>query len=76
MQASHTLTSYCRCCQHYTPEGRRGGQCSQLHVPVKGSWKTCHLAMLAFSSWEEEAQKMAVLPQKAEVVPETVPVAV
>jgi hypothetical protein len=75
MEAPHTLTSYCRCCQHYTPEGRRGGHCSQLHAPVKGGWKTCHLAMLAFSSWEE-AQKMVILPQTTEAVPETVPVAV
>ncbi|MCG5061266.1 hypothetical protein VB834_07175 [Limnoraphis robusta Tam1] len=76
MDASHTLTSSCRCCQYYTPEGRRGGHCSQLHVPVKGGWKACHLAMLAFSSPWEEAQKMVVLPQKVEVLPDKVSVAV
>ncbi|MEB3281478.1 MAG: hypothetical protein VKK42_21405 [Lyngbya sp.] len=76
MEASHTSTSCCRCCQHYTPEGRRGGNCSQLHVPVKGGWKACNLAMLAFSMSWEEAHKIVVLPQKTEAIPETVPVAI
>ncbi|MBS0015384.1 MAG: hypothetical protein KFF72_03275 [Arthrospira sp. SH-MAG29] len=53
MRASNLLTSACRCCQHYTPEGRRGGLCHQLHVPVQGSWKACPLALPAFApSWE------------------------
>jgi hypothetical protein len=53
MYSSNNLTSACRCCQHYTPEGRRGGQCQQLHVPVKGGWKACQLAIPAFAmSWE------------------------
>ncbi|MGB3532972.1 MAG: hypothetical protein WBA13_05590 [Microcoleaceae cyanobacterium] len=53
MDSSDNLTSTCRCCQYYTPEGRRGGQCQQLHVPVKGGWKACQLAIPAFAmSWE------------------------
>ncbi|MEB3885901.1 hypothetical protein [Lyngbya sp. CCY1209] len=53
MKTTPILTSACRCCQHYTPEGRRGGICDQLHVPVKGSWKACPLAIPAFApSWE------------------------
>ncbi len=55
MESSHNLASTCRCCQHYSPEGRRGGQCSQLHVPVKGGWSACQLAIPAFAmSWEVE----------------------
>lgn len=53
MDSSDHLTSTCRCCQHYSPEGRRGGQCQQLHVPVKGGWKSCQLAIPVFAmSWE------------------------
>lgn len=53
MDSSENLTSTCRCCQYYTPEGRRGGQCQQLHVPVKGGWRACQLAIPAFAmSWE------------------------
>ena len=76
MEASHTLTSSCRCCQYYTPEGRRGGNCSQLQVPVKGNWKACQLGMTAFSMSWEEAQKVVVLTEKTQPLPEAVPVAV
>ncbi len=51
--SDNLISSTCRCCQYYTPEGRRGGQCQQLHVPVKGGWKACQLAIPAFAmSWE------------------------
>ncbi|MDY6781237.1 MAG: hypothetical protein SW833_01550 [Cyanobacteriota bacterium] len=35
--------STCRFCRHYKPEGRRGGTCQQLGVPVRGCWKTCSI---------------------------------
>jgi hypothetical protein len=48
-----SLTSACRHCRHYTPEGRRGGVCEQLNVPVQGAWKACSLAVSPFGpSWE------------------------
>ncbi len=47
------LTSACRSCYHFAPEGRRGGTCQKLNVPVQGSWKSCSLAVSAFSSsWD------------------------
>jgi hypothetical protein len=47
------LTSACKYCRHYQPEGRRGGVCQQLGAPVLGSWKACSLALPAFApSWE------------------------
>ncbi|MBH8556217.1 hypothetical protein I8751_28580 [Nostocaceae cyanobacterium CENA357] len=47
------LTSACRYCRHYKPEGRRGGVCQQLGVPVQASWKACSLALPPFApSWE------------------------
>lgn len=46
-------TSACRYCRHYCVEGRRGGMCQQLGVPVRGSWKACALALPPFApSWE------------------------
>jgi hypothetical protein len=48
-----SLTSACRHCRHYTPEGRRGGVCEQLSVPVQGTWKACSLAVSPFDpSWD------------------------
>lgn len=53
MSASSCLASACRYCRHFTPEGRRGGNCQQLGVPVRGNWKACALAMPPFApSWE------------------------
>ena len=55
MQTSLTspLTSACRHCRHYTPEGRRGGVCALLGGPVQGHWKACALAVSPFGgSWE------------------------
>ncbi len=47
------LTSACRHCRHYLPEGRRGGLCQQLSVSVQGQWKACSLAVSPFgSAWE------------------------
>ncbi|NJL00130.1 MAG: hypothetical protein HC910_06000 [Spirulinaceae cyanobacterium SM2_1_0] len=40
----------CRCCTHYQPEGRRGGTCEQLGVPVKSCWQACSLAVRPFAS--------------------------
>ncbi|HBQ99607.1 MULTISPECIES: hypothetical protein [unclassified Roseofilum] len=53
MNNSNCQTSACRYCRHFTPEGRRGGNCQQLNVPVRGGWKACPLAIPAFApSWE------------------------
>jgi hypothetical protein len=47
------LTSACRYCRHYKPEGRRGGTCQQLGAPVQAGWKACSLALPPFApSWE------------------------
>jgi hypothetical protein len=49
----------CRYCQHYQGEGRRGGQCQQLNVPVQGAWKPCKLAIPPFApEWEETPDLM------------------
>lgn len=53
MKTFNQVTSACRSCRHFRPEGRRGGLCQQLGVPVRGSWSACSLASPAFApSWE------------------------
>jgi hypothetical protein len=53
MKAANFLTSSCRYCRYYNPEGRRGGTCQQLGVPVQAGWKACALAARPFNSaWE------------------------
>lgn len=42
--------STCRFCRFYQPEGRRGGTCQTLGVPVESSWKACALAASPFKT--------------------------
>ncbi|MGB7443271.1 MAG: hypothetical protein WA919_19565 [Coleofasciculaceae cyanobacterium] len=54
MQELNCSISSCRFCRNYEPQGRRGGVCSQLGVPVKPCWKPCSLAISPFSSsWQD-----------------------
>lgn len=43
-------TSVCRFCRFYQPEGRRGGSCHKLGVPVQSSWQACSLASSPFET--------------------------
>jgi hypothetical protein len=53
MKPINSLTSACRYCRHYKPEGRRGGMCQQLGAHVQAAWKACSLALPPFApSWE------------------------
>lgn len=53
MKTLNCLTSACRHCRFYQPQGRRGGHCAQLDAPVRGTWKACSLAIPPFApSWE------------------------
>lgn len=63
MESINPLTSACRYCRHYQPEGRRGGMCQQLNAPVQAGWKACSLAVPAFApAWEclEDAWSLPV----------------
>lgn len=42
--------SSCRLCSYYYPQGRRGGECQLLGVPVKGCWAACNLATYPFAT--------------------------
>lgn len=48
MDATRFGISSCQRCRFYTPEGRRGGYCSQLNAPVQGRWSPCPLAVPVF----------------------------
>jgi hypothetical protein len=53
MSASSGSIIACRLCQHYQPEGRRGGFCGRLDVPVAATWEACSLASHPFElSWQ------------------------
>ena len=70
----------CSRCRHYTPEGRRGGHCGQLGVPVQGRWNACSLSIPVFATAMPDINPLELLPQHIEIhlpdpvlVPEEVP---
>lgn len=53
MKTANFMTSSCRYCRYYHSEGRRGGTCNQLNVPVQAQWKACTLAARPFGTvWD------------------------
>ncbi|MDJ0678764.1 MAG: hypothetical protein QNJ18_02730 [Xenococcaceae cyanobacterium MO_167.B52] len=53
MKIANSLNFNCRHCRHFDPEGRRGGTCQKLGVPVHSNWEACTLACPPFSpSWK------------------------
>ena len=50
MKKLNLSTSACRYCRFYEPEGRRGGSCHLLGVPVESSWKACSFASPPFET--------------------------
>ena len=67
MSTSNCLASTCGSCRYgryFTPEGRRGGHCEQLGVPVQSKWKACMLALPPFApSWETLEHSIAWQPE-------------
>lgn len=67
MDANQFGVSCCQRCRHFTLEGRRGGHCSQLNVPVQGRWSACSLANPVFlepmSTVTEAPSPVAVWPE-------------
>lgn len=62
------LTSACKYCRYYNPEGRRGGNCQQLGAPVLGNWKACSLALPPFAPSWETLEEVWILPQPKPVL--------
>jgi hypothetical protein len=59
MTNQNCLTSVCRYCRFYRPDGLRGGACEQLGVSVKSGWTACQLALPAFASNWHNAEELA-----------------
>lgn len=55
-----TNINTCRFCQHYAPEGRRGGHCTKLQVEVSADWEACPLAEHPFADqWNDPIPLLA-----------------
>jgi len=61
MKEPHQITSACRYCRYYCPEGRRGGMCSQLGVQVQANWKSCSFAVPPFMNSWDKLQEIVLL---------------
>lgn len=61
MKTTNCFTSACRYCSSYQPEGRRGGMCEQLGVPVQAQWKSCNFATSPFGSHWQTLEDIALL---------------
>ena len=73
MKPLNFLISACRYCQYYKPEGRRGGTCQQLGVPVHGSWKACALAIPAFARSWEGLEEILMLSEETPILSDPCP---
>jgi hypothetical protein len=67
MTSQNCLTSACRYCRFYRPEGLHGGACQQLGVSVRSEWKACQLGLPAFSSTWENAEQLAIANRLIEI---------
>ena len=59
MTNQNCLTSACRYCRFYRPEGQHGGNCQQLNVSVHSNWKACQLALPAFATTWDDVGELA-----------------
>jgi hypothetical protein len=67
MTHQNCLTSACRYCRFYRPEGLHRGACQQLSVSVNSDWKACQLALPAFASTWENAEELATANWQVEL---------
>lgn len=67
MNELNPSTSSCRYCRFYNPEGRRGGSCQRLGVPVEGSWKACTFASHPFETTLKKLEDIFQLPTTIEM---------
>ena len=67
MSNQNCLTSACRYCRFYRPEGLHGGACQQLGVSVQSDWKSCQLGLPAFANTWENAEELAATNRSVEL---------
>ncbi len=61
MKRVNFTISSCRHCRFYGPEGRRGGVCQKLSVPVDSNWKACSLARSPFKNSLKQLEEIVHL---------------
>jgi hypothetical protein len=66
MTNQNCITSACRYCRFYRPEGLHGGACQQLGVSVRSEWKACQLGLPAFTDTWENAEELATANRQVE----------
>ena len=66
MNDQNCITSACRYCRFYKPEGMHGGACQQLNVSVRSDWKACQLGLPAFSN-DWDADRLAIANRQVEL---------
>jgi hypothetical protein len=69
MKTANFITSSCRYCRYYKTEGRRGGMCQQLGVPVQANWKACAFAIPPFASTWESLDTVVLLENSLSLPP-------
>jgi hypothetical protein len=67
MTNQNCLTTVCRYCRFYRPDGLRGGACEQLGVSVHSNWTACQLALPAFASNWNNAEELAAANRTADL---------
>jgi hypothetical protein len=67
MTNQNCITSACRYCRFYRPEGLHGGACQQLGVSVRSDWKACQLGLPAFANAWENAEELATANRQAQL---------
>jgi hypothetical protein len=67
MNNQNCITSACRYCRFYRPEGLHGGACQQLGVSVRSEWKACQLGLPAFANNWENAEELATANRQVEL---------
>jgi hypothetical protein len=67
MKDRNCLTSACRYCRFYQPDGLHRGTCSQLNVVVHSDWKACQLALPAFANTWENAEELTHVNWQPEI---------
>jgi hypothetical protein len=69
MNDQNCITSACRYCRFYRPEGMHGGTCQQLNVSVRSNWKACQLGLPAFANSWENAEQLATANRQVVTTP-------
>ena len=53
MKNQNLVPSTCQNCRYYKPQGRRGGLCQMMQVPVQSQWESCCFAAKPFTEpWD------------------------